>query len=422
VSGERGQTARIGDRALSSAFGPLTAYRLPLTAVRNLLRHRIRTALAIAGITVSTAMLLDMVLLAGGIERSFGRLLLGRGFQIRISPKGTLPFDTDATIPDATRVRRIVAADTAVVAVGPLLGTSLYLRMGDSLVTLFGYGVDPTAQANYQLESGQDLAPGDSSGVLLSRPVAERLGASAGDTVTLVSRLDPEAAVAGVERRLTVRGIVHWLYDYKGQPSVGALLPVMQDLARLRAADRVSALIVKVRRDKDADATAARLRTALPMLEVNSVAALVSRFRERLVYFRQLSYILGSISLIITVLLVSVLMTITVNERLGEIATLRAIGISRRSIVRDVMAEGTILTLVGGVLGVLLGAATARYLDRILTSFPGLPAAISFFVPESQSLALAGAVLLATGILAGIYPALVAARAAIAETLRAEAT
>ncbi|HXW96013.1 MAG TPA: FtsX-like permease family protein, partial [Gemmatimonadales bacterium] len=153
-----------------------------------------------------------------------------------------------------------------------------------------------------------------------------------------------------------------------------------------------------------------------------SVAALVSRFRERLVYFRQLSYILGSISLIITVLLVSVLMTITVNERLGEIATLRAIGISRRSIVRDVMAEGTILTLVGGVLGVLLGAATARYLDRILTSFPGLPAAISFFVPESQSLALAGAVLLATGILAGIYPALVAARAAIAETLRAEAT
>ena len=48
----------------------------------------------------------------------------------------------------------------------------------------------------------------------------------------------------------------------------------------------------------------------------------------------------------------------------------------------------------GGALGVGLGVITARFLDRILTSFPGLPAAISFFVPEPRSLLLAAAVLL----------------------------
>jgi putative ABC transport system permease protein len=148
----------------------------------------------------------------------------------------------------------------------------------------------------------------------------------------------------------------------------------------------------------------------------------VRQFRERLVYFRQLSYILGTISLVITVLLVATLLTITVHERLGEIATLRAIGVSRRTIVRDVMLEGTMLTLAGGVLGTLLGAATARYLDRILTSFPGLPAAISFFVPNPRSLAVAALVLVLTGMLAGVWPALAAARAPIAGTLRAEAT
>ena len=392
------------------------------TAIRNLARHRIRTGLALAGIMVTTAMLLDMVLLAGGIERSFQQLLLGRGFQIRVSPKGTLPFDTEATIPRAAEVRRIIAADTAVVKVGALLGASLYARHGDSLITLFGYGLDPDAQANYQVETGADLTPGDTAGLLLSRPVAVRLGAAPGDTIRLVSRLDPQVAVAGVERRLVVRGVARFLYDYKGQLSVGAVLPVMQELARVREPDRASALVVKVRRDEEAAAATARLRAALPALEVNSVAELVAQFRQRLVYFRQLSLILGTVSLFVTVLLVSTLLTITVNERIGEIATLRAIGVSRSTVIRGVMLEGAVLTVVGGLLGVGLGSVTARFLDRILTSFPGLPAAISFFVPEAGSLAVAAVVLLVTGVLAGIYPAWLAARAPIALTLRTEAT
>jgi ABC-type lipoprotein release transport system permease subunit len=74
------------------------------------------------------------------------------------------------------------------------------------------------------------------------------------------------------------------------------------------------------------------------------------------------------------------------------------------------------------LLGVALGSVTAQYLDRILTSFPGLPAAISFFVPEPRSLVTAALVLLSTGILSGVYPALLAARAPMAVTLRTEAT
>jgi putative ABC transport system permease protein len=127
-------------------------------------------------------------------------------------------------------------------------------------------------------------------------------------------------------------------------------------------------------------------------------------------------------SLVVTVLLIAPLLTITVNERLGEIATLRAIGISRATIIRQVVVEGTALTLIGGALGVVLGTATARYLDSILTSFPGLPAAFSFFVPRRESLTTAGLVLFLSGSLAGLYPAWLAARAPIAATLRAEAT
>ena len=391
-------------------------------AVRNLTRHPTRSLLALAGIAVTTAMLLDMVLLAGGIERSFERMLLNRGYQIRVSPKGTLPFDTEATIPGVSRIRREIRADSDIQAVGPLLGAAIYARRSDSLVTLFGYGIEPDAQAFYLVEQGADLAPGDTLGLLLSRPAARAIGAAPGDTVTLVGRLDPQVATAVVERRLVVRGLVRWLYDYRGQPSVGTLLPVMQTLAGLRADDRASALVVRAREGAPLERVTDRLRARFPLLEINSVGDLVARFRTRLVYFRQLSYILGSISLVVTVLLVTTLMTITVNERLGEIATLRAIGVSRAGIVRGVVMEGAVLTLLGGLLGVGLGSLTARYLDRILTSFPGLPAAISFFVPDARSLTVAALVLLLTGIVAGGYPALVAARAPIAETLRTEAT
>jgi putative ABC transport system permease protein len=391
-------------------------------AWKSLRRHRIRTALAIAGIAISAAMLLDMVMLSGGIDRSFSELLLARGYQIRLTPKGTLPFDTESTIDSVTSIVRLLDRDPAVRNAGAVLGTSLYGRQGDSLVTLFGYGIQPEAQGLYRVEVGQDLTPGDTVGVILSSTASRLLHARVGETVELVGRLDPQMVTAGARRKLAVRGLVHWVYDYKNQPSVGAVLPLMQSLADRRVGDRGSLIMVKLRQDSAAASVANRLRKTFPHLEVSSVADLVLQFKQRLVYFRQLAYILGTISLIVTVLLITTLLTITVNQRLAEIATLRAIGISRRTIVGEVLVEGAVLTIIGSTLGIVLGLATARYLDSILTGFPGLPAAFSFFVPRRESLTVAGAILLLTGGLAGLYPAWLAARLPIAATLRAEAT
>ena len=392
-----------------------------LWGIRNLSRHPLRTALSLAGIAVASAMLLDMVMLSGGLERSFERLLLGRGYQIRLSPKGTLPLDTEATVSAAGDLIRDLRANPAVAAAGGVLGGTLYGRRGDSLVTFVGYGIDPTAQALYDVTRGEDLGARDTLGVLLSGEAAAALRAEPGDVVRIIGSLDPQLAGAGSERGLVVRGIVRWLYDFRGQRSAGMVLPLMQRLTR-GGEDRVSVVMVRVQRDADVPEVAARLAAAHPRIQVNSVADLVRQVRERLVYFRQLSYILGSVSLTVTVLLVATLLAITVNERLGEIATLRAIGVSRATVIGQVMVEGTALTVLGAGLGVVLGLLTARRLDAILTSFPGLPAAISFFVPDARTLVIAAAVLLAAGGLAGLYPAWLAARAPIAATLRAEAT
>lgn len=391
------------------------------TALRNLGRRRVRNLLAVAGIAVAAALLLDMVMLAGGMERSFERMLLSRGYQIRLAPKGTLPFDTEATFPGASRLAGTLRADPRVSAAGAVLGGALFTTVGDSLLPLTGFGVETGGQGLYEVDRGEDLLPEDSSGVVIGASVAAATGWRVGDTVRIASGLDPQIARAASQRRLVVRGIVHWLYEARGQRTVGAGLRLLQELNRV-SDDRASMLMVKAARDADVEPLAADIRALAPGLEVNSVASLVARFRTRLTYFRQLSLILGSISLVVAVLLVATLLTITVNERIGEIATLRAIGVSRAGIVLRVLAEGAVLTTSGLGLGLLLGLATARYLDAILTSFPGLPAAISFFVPEGRAIVRAGLALVLAGSIAGIFPAWRAARAPIAATLREEAT
>lgn len=395
-------------------------------AFASLRRHLPRTLLSLAGIAVSAAMLLDMVMLSGGIETSFAQMLLARGYQMRLSPKGTLPMDTEATMDSLGQLLRVVRADPAVERAGPVLGVALQARVprrsGDTLITLFGYGIDPAAQGIYDAGSGPDLAAGDTTGLLLSAPAAAALGLKVGDTVAIAGPLDPQLADASRERRMVVRGTAEFLYDYRGQRSVAAALPAMQALSSPPARDRASVLMVRLRPGAPDSIVAERLGQALPNVQVSSLADLVQQFRQRLTYFRQLSLILGSVALVVTVLLVGTLLTITVNERLGEIATLRAIGIARETVLRTILLEGAVLTAVGGAAGVLLGLVTARWLDRILTSFPGLPASVSFFVADGGAVTRAALVLALSGTLAGLWPAWLAARAPIAATLRAEAT
>jgi putative ABC transport system permease protein len=110
-----------------------------------------------------------------------------------------------------------------------------------------------------------------------------------------------------------------------------------------------------------------------------------------------------------------------VNERLGEIAVLRAIGVARTRVVLQIVLEGTAIMLVGSSLGLALGLATARYLNGILAAFPGLPERIDFFLFQPRAAWMALGLLAASGILAGVYPSWRGASLPIAETLRKEA-
>ncbi len=387
-------------------------------AWRHLCRHPGQAILAVAGVAVTAALLLDMLMLAGGIERSFERLLLVRGYQIRITPAGTLPFDTEATLGDVDRLLATVRSDPDVASAGAVLGFAPFLVRDDGRERLIGYGVQPDNQGIYQLLRGTDLVPTDTAGVLLAEPTARSFGLSPGDTLRLVANLDPQSAAVGATRLLTVRGVVQFLYDARNQHSIAVALPVARAIDGPRATDRASVILVRTVDQTVVEAVAARLAAAWPEAQVAGTASLRRQFQERLTYFRQLSIVLATIALAVTVLLVGTLLTITVNERMVEIATMRAIGVSRATIIGQVVAHGALLVLGGTVLGTGLGLVTARWLDRILTAFPGLPASVSFFVPAAGPLLLGAVVLLASGLGSGAWPAWRAASAPLTLTLR----
>jgi putative ABC transport system permease protein len=392
-------------------------------AFTSLTRHRTRTILAIAGISVSAAMLLDMVMLATGMRESFRSLLLTVGFQLRLAPKGTLPFDTEATIAGASEIMARVRAHPDVVAVSPVLGGQLHIPQGDRAVTAFAIGVDPRVQGDYELVAGRDPTGGDE--LVVSDELLRAIGRSVGDTIDVAGGYDPQLRAYSGRQRATIVGRARFIYLAAGQ--LAAALP-LQSLQRMTGggadssrADRVSLVMVRLRDGADAERVRAWAEQNVPRVSAISTEEAIRRVDERLSYFRQLAFILGAVSLVVGFLLVTTLVTVSVNERIGEIAILRAIGVARSRVVLQILLEGSAIMLVGSAVGLGLGLVTARYLNGILATFPGLPERIDFFLFQPVAAWTALGLLIASGILAGVYPSWRGASLPVAETLRREA-
>lgn len=386
-------------------------------SLRTLVRRRGRTLLAVAGIAVSAALLLDMTMLASGLTESFGELIGARGYGLRVTPRGTLPFDTEAGIEEAERVRRRVEGVPGVRGVAPVLGLQLYRVEGDSVAEpLFTSGIDPAAQMLYFLLEGSEPAAGE---VVVSEPLAREAGLAPGDTLPVAAGVGLSLGRPREVRTLRVSGVGDFLYDAAGQRSLAVPLADAQALAG--KPDEVSLFAVAAREGVDPDSLAARIAEAAPEVSVYSTAELMEAMDRRLLYFRQLATILGSIALVVTALLVTTIVTIGVRERFGEIATLRAIGVARARILLGIVAEGLALALVGCALGFPLGLVVAERLDTILRTFPGLPAQLSFFVLEPERVLFAFTLVIGIGALSGLLPGAAAVRIPLGRAIREEA-
>jgi len=377
-------------------------------ALRELTRHPLRTLLAVAGVAVAGAMLVDMLMLSNGLQTSFRELLESAGYEVRVSPAGTLPLDTEATIRDADALIERLREESGVAGVAPVLAANLSMH-GELERSVFALGVDPDAQGVFRMLSGRPPGPGE---VVLGPEGA------GGDTLSLAA-FGTLGAVAGTTpRALRVTGRARFLYVSESEVPVALELGTLQAITGRR--DRVSFVMVAATPGTDPDALAARLAERFPEVRIVSIGELVEQAEQRLSYFRQLAFILGSVSLIVAALLIGTIAAVSISDRYGTIAAARAIGISRRSILLTLLLESLAQSAAAVAVGLTLGLVTARQLERILSDFPGLPEAVRFFVPDARILGIAAAGILGIAALAALIPAYRVTRMPIATTLHRE--
>jgi putative ABC transport system permease protein len=121
---------------------------------------------------------------------------------------------------------------------------------------------------------------------------------------------------------------------------------------------------------------------------------------------------LGGISLLVGSVGILTIMTIAVSERISEIGLLRAVGAERRIIFQLFLGEALIISMAGGCAGVLAGIMVVQIVGALL---PALPVELAW-----AYIAAAFVVSLLIGIVAGVAPAMKAARLEPLEALRAE--
>ncbi len=400
-------------------------------ALRNLVRHRTRTVLIVLGLAVSTALLYDMALLAGGLRASLDSVLAEIGYELRVLPRGGLPFATEAVLEDGRWLAAGLDSLPGVAAATPLWATTLYLARDrrSPPLSAFTLGIDPAGQTLYRVTAGRapSRLPGPTagpglSGIVVNALVADSLDLAVGDTLLATAALDAASGLAARPVPLVVTGLAMFRFDLATQRSASLALDDLQRLAGRSADDPAAFILGKLEPGADGDRVLASYRALHPDVDAYSVAALLGQVRGQLSYFQQFSLILGTVSLLVTFLLILTLLTLSVNERQGEFAILRALGLPAVRIVVLVLVEGLALTALAIGPGLVLGSIASGGLDAILKASPGLPPDLSFFVFTPVALLRTVGLVLVTGTLAGAYPALLAARTDVVRTLHQEVT
>ena len=242
--------------------------------------------------------------------------------------------------------------------------------------------------------------------VIASEPLARRLGLKVGNRITIPTPLG--------EREFTVAGI---FYDYTSDQ--GLLLIQRQNFTRFWADDRVQAVSLYLRPGSSADAVIERARTSYPGAEAyafqsnRELRGVVQRIFDQTF---QVTNLLRGIALAVSIIGIILNLTVIVKERERELAVLRSLGGSSFQLLFLILLEAFFLTIVAVVLGIVGGCALAIVLTSVINvTFFGWTIPVHF---PWADIAPLGALLVAVGVLAGLLPALLAARASNLRVLR----
>jgi putative ABC transport system permease protein len=399
----------------------MTAWGL---AWRTISRSPARSLLAVTGVTVIGALLFNMLLLSRGLLVSFRDLLDNAGYDIRvIAAQGSMAHREP--IADATSLAEAIARLPDVESIALVrtdLGQVSAPGENGAWTPIELIGMTDSKGGGWTIVKGSPLPTGPSAGeppVVVNTTLASKLYLEPGSRLRL--RLT-SAGSASALPLVTVRviGVGSFAFEASGDLNVATTMAGFA-VAHGTPADRQAEMVLVASRPGAAAPALTAIARLRPDVRVFSNDQVMAQFNENAFsYFRQISAVLSSMTLAFAFLLIATLLTMSVNQRLGEVAALRALGFPRRRIAVNLLWESALLVGIGGTAAIPVGGLLAIILDRILRQMPGVPARLHFFVFEPRTIVLHAALLGVTGALAALYPIWLATRLPIAATLRRE--
>jgi putative ABC transport system permease protein len=414
----------------------MTAFEL---AWRTAKRYRARAVLAVVGVAVIGALNFDMLLLAHGLLLSFADLINSTGYNIRIVgsaglPLARLPVEGAGKLVEQIRELPQVASvammrtESAATAQpeGPPLGLELIGTTdfnGEGIWKLIeGKGLGAAVGRPFQGRHGGAESPAlqNDAPIVISKALASRLSLAVGSTLRIRLRMAGEMS-ALPSMAFRVVGVADFPFEALDSHMAATTMDAFTAAHGGVIGDQADMVLASAAPSVTPEAAVRAISALRPDLRVFSNEQVIANFsRNNFAYFRQMSIVLSSTTAVFSFLLVATLLTVSVNQRLGEVAALRALGIGRRRIAATLIWEAALLVGIGGLLALPAGQLLAGVLDRILRRMPNLPEGLHFFVFEPQALILHGSLLVATAAVAAIYPVWLVTTLPIAQTLRQE--
>jgi len=319
------------------------------------------TILSTAGITVGVMALIVVIAVMSGFESDLKSRILGGQSHIVLMRHGG-PFT------EYQRVLKDVEKIDGVEAATPVIYTQVMLRASDRVSGAVLRGIDPetagrviktldkiTLHSNSEVDKGKSIST-NVPGIVLGKELARNLGVSEGDMIYLISprgMISPIGHVPAMKRFRVTGFFESGMYDFDGSFSY---IHISQAQKILRMADSVSGIEIRVNDMYKAKEIAERIVSSLGFpfwardwMQMNQNLFTALKL-ERVVMF-----IILTLIVLVAAFNIASTLIMMVMEKTRDIAILKAMGATDKSIRKIFVFKGMVIGTIGTFLGVIFG-------------------------------------------------------------------
>lgn len=350
-------------------------------AWRNVWRHKRRTIIIVLAMSLTLALMMFYDgLMNGFTDAIYGNAVkvLGgniqvhaEGYRVQANSNPLLPLADPQAVIKAAESNPLTLAATQRISTGGLVTS----REGAFAVGITGIEPEKELTVNVigqNVKEGRNLASDDLDNILIGKGLADAMGVTVGDRITLVGRSQHEQMR---QRTMTVIGIFDLGMTDIEKQTVYISLGEAQGLYELERATEVAIFLERLGQEGD---VIDGMKPGLPGYEIESFQAnypdLASAINTK-----------GGVMNVFSVIIIAIagvgilnLLLMAVYERTREIGVLGAMGLKPNQISLLFVLEGIMIGLVGVAVGIVFGLALNGYLMKVGLDFGNLTSATSY--------------------------------------------